>query len=769
MYRIIADDRLIYNDSTPDLTSTKLIDPSLSLKDNAAGSFTATIPIGNVCYDDIVPFDTTINIYRRNQNGTETWLWRGRPVSISKDFWNQKQITCEGALAFLNDTVIPLDKLQRYSVIEYVGYLLDIHNGKVPNDRRIYRGVISSISSSGAAIGYKDYIVEGDNTITYITKIAEDWGLHIRIRESGGDLFLDMLTDSQLVMSTQSVDFGKNLLDYTDNYDWADVITAILPLGGKLESFDETGDEEFPDRLTIEGKHASTSGLRVDGKYLLNTDAINEHGRIEQTVEWSDIEDANELLALAELYLKDYQYNTMTLTVKVLDLHYLLGSGYSAFDFLTQINCYSKPHGLASTFLVSEMSIPFDNPENTTFSMTRQTMGKYGSDRTAGHGKGKISAATSNIPTREGVLKSARENAAAMIDMATNGWITLVPDENEPERVGALTITNNRDMDSSTQMWKWTLGGLMFQDRSSIGSDWNAPNVAITMDGQIVATMITTGILTVDDGQGGILFQADFTQGQRSVYIAGFNVTDTSIYNTKENLDDDQDSGVYIGNDGVAIGSENDGLFKVDVTNGTALISGFNFDNEKLWTGDHSDIEASEEGVYAGVNGFSTSDGRWMSMYSDGKISFGVDGSYGSAISAQANDSILIEAPGGIYFDGPITVQTGGGGYVEAIDAEVRITQRYQYTYSTINVTPRNMTIAFNIPKNMRITGKSYSDGYLTDVDTYIDYDTEPYEFNVTYDVQVNDGETVTEECEPLDWDTKDLYFYNGVLTQYDQ
>ena len=84
MYRIYADDKLIYNDSTPDLTSTKLIDPSLSLKDNAAGSFTATVPIGNVCYDTIYPFDTTIDVYRRNQNGTETWLWRGRPVSISK-------------------------------------------------------------------------------------------------------------------------------------------------------------------------------------------------------------------------------------------------------------------------------------------------------------------------------------------------------------------------------------------------------------------------------------------------------------------------------------------------------------------------------------------------------------------------------------------------------------------------------------------------------------------------------------------------------------
>ena len=53
MYRIYADGNLIYNDSIPDQEATKLIGATLSLKDNSAGAFEATVPIGNVCYDHI--------------------------------------------------------------------------------------------------------------------------------------------------------------------------------------------------------------------------------------------------------------------------------------------------------------------------------------------------------------------------------------------------------------------------------------------------------------------------------------------------------------------------------------------------------------------------------------------------------------------------------------------------------------------------------------------------------------------------------------------
>ena len=764
MYRIYADDVLIYNDSTPDIESTKLIGPSLSLKDNAAGSFDATIPIGNVCYDTIACFDTNIAIFRINQDGSDTWIWSGRVLKISKDFYNYKKITCEGVLAYLNDTVVPVGKIERYDLRQYVSFLLDMHNQKVAYPRRIRVGAVSASNSKGMSIGFHDYEFDGDNVLSYLGKAIEDWGLHVRIRmeATSTSLFvLDLLTDTQLPMAHQPVNFGQNLLDYSSEYDWSELVTAILPYGGEIDTNEETEDEEIPDRYTIEGLQPSSPNFVIDGKYLINITAAQEHGRIEQTVEWSDIEDPAELLPLAEAYLNDYNYATNTLNVTVLDLHYLMGSNYEAFDFLSQINCYSVPHGLRDTFIVKEMNIPFDNPENTTFSMSKETRGYYGSDRKfSSGGSSKLSAASSHIPSREGILRMARENAAAMIDMATNGYVTLVPiskDDGDGDRTGdrtwAITITNAIDMENSTQMWKWTLGGLMFVDRSSISDDWNPPAVALTMDGQIVATRITTGTLAVDDGNGGYLLLADMDSN--TMQVAGFDFFTDHFTHEKSSIDDDSTDGIYMGLDGIAIGESgsrlfkvsltddlvkllsgktsiddddiagfylsNDGiaigesstglfkvitggddnkvallsnkgsvddddvdgfylswdglaigqngtgLFKVDVLNNTAKISGFNFDDTKLWTLNRNSLTNNEPGFYIGTDGLSNSNGQNTMNITNGRLEGYLNGDYAGYFHAGYRNETTNRAGVVIGGQGNVVISTPSFGVADYV------------------------------------------------------------------------------------------------------
>lgn len=548
MYKIYmikgSTETVIYNDATPELTTTKLIDPVLDLKDNAAGSVTFNMPQGNAGYSSIQPMNCTIKVYRDS-----TWLWTGRPLIIEKNFWLQKKVTCEGALAFLNDTIAPLHKYSNTPVASYVQALLDIHNNKVDNNRKIYRGAISSTSSSGALIGNKDYIVEDDNILSYLTKIAEDWGLHIRLREVSGNLYLDMLTDDQLNMSTQSIDFGKNLLDYSDNYDWTNIITVLHPLGAKLDTNNTTGDEEYPDRVVITG-NPSTSGLIRSGEYLINSSARSTYGRIEETVEWSEVDDPATLLSLAELYLSDYQYNEMKLTVKVIDLHYMTSS-VAAFKFLDQVNCYSRPHAMNTTFIISEMKIPFDKPEQTTFQFSRSTQGMYGSDRkSSGVASGKVSAASAEIISKDNILKTARANATAMINMATNGFVTMVPTQ-QGDRTSAIVIANNVDPDSATRKWTWNVNGLSHQKRATASSAWETANVAITMDGSIVATYITSGVLTVAASGGGVLFSADMTNN--TVHIAGFTVFKTKMYTGQKDTISAVARGVYVGNDGLSV------------------------------------------------------------------------------------------------------------------------------------------------------------------------------------------------------------------------
>ena len=520
MYKIYANDVLIYNDITPELEQTKLIDPRLTLEDNTAGTFTAKIPLGNACYNTIAPITTTIRITR-----DDMWIWTGRVLSIAKDFWQNKTIECEGALAFLNDTVIPLTKYPSYTLTEYVGAILNEHNAKVPSNRKIYRGSISNVSQSGGAISIKDYYLEGQTSLAALETPVEDWGFHFRIREYGNQLYLDILRDDMLDTTNQQINFGENLLDYSDNYDWSDIVTALLPLGAKLDTIITTGSEDYPDRVTI--KSVNSNSL-----YLINSNAVSLYGRIEQTVDWSDVEDPSMLKQLAQLYLDDFQYNEMVLTVKVVDLHYL-NSSVEAFKFLSQVNVVSRPHNLSKTFIISRMEIPFDHPENTAFTFSRSVMGMYGADRNSSstRGKGTISAASSQITPRDGILKEAKDNATSMISMATNGFVTLVPSSSDPSRTQSLVISNMSDPEMSTRKWTWNVNGLMHQKRSSTGASWESANIAITMDGEIVADMITTGILR--GGSGSNVSQWNLNTGVLDIISSG---TGTSAQLTSGSL-----------------------------------------------------------------------------------------------------------------------------------------------------------------------------------------------------------------------------------------
>jgi hypothetical protein len=97
IYRVIMDGNDILNYQEKPFI---LINPSLSMELNTAGSFEFTMPPAHAFYDMVRPLSSTIEVYE-----DETLLWFGRPVEVETDFFKQKQIYCEGALSFFSDSV----------------------------------------------------------------------------------------------------------------------------------------------------------------------------------------------------------------------------------------------------------------------------------------------------------------------------------------------------------------------------------------------------------------------------------------------------------------------------------------------------------------------------------------------------------------------------------------------------------------------------------------------------------------------------------------
>lgn len=91
------------------------------------------------------------------------------------------------------------------------------------------------------------------------------------------------------------------------------------------------------------------------------------------------------------------------------------------------------------------------------------------------------------IEGQQSFLQAAINRATDAITGTSGGYIRLNPKENPQE----LLIMDKPTIEEATKVWRWNLGGLGYSRNG-----YNGPyELAMTMDGEIVANFITTGIL----------------------------------------------------------------------------------------------------------------------------------------------------------------------------------------------------------------------------------------------------------------------------------
>lgn len=247
-FSVYINNELFYDTSFP-FTDLGIISPVLTVEDSSAGSFEFTMPKGHAYYNTLERLKTKLVIFR---NDEELPYWEGRVLSESTDFYNQRNVYCEGALSYLNDTHQPQHEYKAMTANQITEAILTIHNSKVDNSRKIYLGSVPTVwDDENNEYFYTQY----ESTLSSITKLADRFKYHIRIRHGYKDgvivKFLDMFKEIQQD-SLQQIIFGENLLDFTRNYDMSNLVTALLPLGNAgsagsnhqlgnlIETFNET-------------------------------------------------------------------------------------------------------------------------------------------------------------------------------------------------------------------------------------------------------------------------------------------------------------------------------------------------------------------------------------------------------------------------------------------------------------------------------------------------------------------------------------------------
>lgn len=466
MYRVYCNDSPLYDLRDEDLV---LISPIVKIGENTAGSFEFSILPKHPHYEEVNELTSVITAY----DGDEE-IFCGRVVEITKDLYNRKKVICEGELAYFNDSIQRPAKYQGLTVRGYLETLVNIHNQQVKNqgiDKTFKVGAVTVQDNNDYVYKYTNW----ESTLEVIkTDLLNTYGGYLRIRKENGVRYIDYLADYPNT-NTQVIEFGSNLLDFTHDMVASDIVTAVIPLGARLEDVTE-----------VEGLDAYLTIKDVNGgvDYVYSQEAVKSYGWIFKTVKWDDVHVADNLLRKGKEYLSDIQFAQITLTVSAVDLH-MLHVDMERIKVLDEIRVISSPNGLDRFFPVSEMTIYLDKPSNnkltlgTSYSKTSLST-KTESNMTS------IKDKIDSLPNKSEILEEARENASQLIHSATNGHVVTTADEQ--------LIMDTADKKTARKLWRWNLNGLGYSKTGYNGTY----DTAITMDGQIVGERLVGGSVTAD-------------------------------------------------------------------------------------------------------------------------------------------------------------------------------------------------------------------------------------------------------------------------------
>lgn len=460
-YYVYCDDTPIYDVRDEELV---LIDPKISLEVNKAGSFTFKMPPNHPQYDLPHLMTSCIRVLQDDEE-----IFNGRPINVTTDFYNRKQIECEGQLAFLNDTIQRPGEYHDLSPREYLTILIDAHNEQVDESRQFEVGIVTVTDSNDSLYRYTNM----NSTMDEIKEdLVDDLGGYLKVRnvyDSDGTLlhrYLDYVTISDYGnTNSQPIEFGENLLDFSRNMDMTDIATAIIPLGATLE---ESEFSSLEVRLTIADVNDGCDYLQID-------EAVANYGFIVKTQTWDNVTTAAMLLSKAKAWLTDYQYEDMVIEAKAVDLHYT-DVDIEAFRLGDMIRVLSTPHGLDKYFPLTKMTIYLNKLESNTITLgTCDDVSLTAKTNTVSSG---IASVADSIPLASAIVQQAIDQATALITAATHGYVVTTPNE--------ILIMDTDDVDTATKVWRWNVNGLGYSSTGYNGTY----GTAITMDGQIVGDYI---------------------------------------------------------------------------------------------------------------------------------------------------------------------------------------------------------------------------------------------------------------------------------------
>jgi len=437
MFYIYANGKSIYQ---PMDNTLSLFSPKLTLEMGKAGSLQFQIPPSNKYYNALPQLTTTITVEM-----DDIEIFRGRVLTNNRNFNNVRTIYCEGDLAYLVDSV---QKAEKYDGKAHALFrkIIAAHNARVEASKRFTVGNITVENRDVLLTGKSDDIQDAetgkfDYKQIAINSIADEWqntfdfietclidytGGYLRTRRQNGVTYVDLLADYGTT-ATQDIEFGKNLLDLTEEVSAEDVFTVLIPLG----------DEN----LTIESVNNGSDEL-------VDTAAVARYGRIVKTHVFDSVNDPNTLLENGQRFLASNVNVPVTITMKAVDMH-LVDPNASPIFVGDKVHVTSVPHGMLDTLTCTKIEYDMENPANNTYtfgtpkqSLTeryRKDKAKQDSEQSHGGGGGGGGGG--------GAGDAASEEAQKKLDEFFDAWINV---DKEAAHIDLGTLYKKYNQDRQT-------------------------------------------------------------------------------------------------------------------------------------------------------------------------------------------------------------------------------------------------------------------------------------------------------------------------------
>lgn len=350
MYKVHCDNKLLYRER---INAFMIHNPKLSLEINKAGTFDFTIYPNHPRFNGLEKMRSIITVHNNN----DKLLFRGRILNVEKGWLNQKEVSCEGDLAFLNDSIV-IDSYEwdtdstAKTIEEAMTFYLENHNEQM----RMIDGVdeddyiVTFKTFKLRLIGWSDDKIVRINSNGYettwesIERLVKEYGGYLYTTYENDSAYLNYVKEFGEVVLNQPIEFGRNLLDFSHSANGEDIFTGILPLGG-MSSVENAG------RITINTKNN-------DSPYLLDNEAAKNFGVILKKIEFNDVVDKGEeysdycpediLLEKGKEHMKNAGLVAEEIEISAVDLS-ILNKDFDSFRIGTQISVYDPNHGIYET------------------------------------------------------------------------------------------------------------------------------------------------------------------------------------------------------------------------------------------------------------------------------------------------------------------------------------------------------------------------------------------------------------------------------------